>query len=486
MKLIKNYLYNAGYQLLVLLLPFITAPYIGRVLKPYGVGVNSYTNSIVQWFVLLAGVGISYYGNRQIAYVRSDRAKLSQTFWEIQLLKTLTTVIAFVLFFIFLRVYRQYTWYLWLQSLNVVAGVLDISWFYMGIEDFRSTVTRNTIVKLITVVAIFIFVKTPNDIGTYIVLLAVGLILGNLSLWLKLPKYLDCINFKGLRPLIHLRPTIAMFIPQIATQIYLILNKNMLGIFSGLTAAGFYNQADTMIKMVLAIVTATGTVMLPHVANAFARGEKEQVKRLLYSSFNFVSLLAVAMMFGMMAISRYLGLMFYGPGFGPVGQAMAAESIVILMIGWSNAIGMQYLLPVKRVKDFTWSVTLGAVVNIILNFPLIKLWGLMGAIWATVISETMVTGYQLYVVRHQLEFKQLFADLGKYLLAGVVMFVPVYWLDQLWQPKTLQLLPLLRLLGIIGLGVVLYGLVLLATRPRLLGDAINLLRNRHTNNQSEE
>ncbi|MDN6043532.1 MAG: polysaccharide biosynthesis C-terminal domain-containing protein, partial [Lactobacillus sp.] len=142
--------------------------------------------------------------------------------------------------------------------------------------------------------------------------------------------------------------------------------------------------------------------------------------------------------------------------------------------------------PVNRVKDFTWSVTLGAVVNIILNFPLIKLWGLMGAIWATVISETMVTGYQLYVVRHQLEFKQLFADLGKYLLAGVVMFVLVYWLDQLWQPKTLQLLPLLRLLGIIGLGVVLYGLVLLATRPRLLGDAINLLRNRHTNNQSEE
>ena len=142
MKVIKNYLYNAGYNILALILPLITGPYIGRVLKPEGVGINSYTNSLIQWFILIAGIGISYYGNREIAYVREDKKKMTQTFWEIQILKVIMTVVAFFLFALFIQFYRKYYWYMILQSLNIVAAAIDISWLYMGIEDLKELLSE--------------------------------------------------------------------------------------------------------------------------------------------------------------------------------------------------------------------------------------------------------------------------------------------------------------------------------------------------------
>src|SRR5699024_5649913 len=112
MRVIKNYLYNAGYNILDLILLLIRVPYIVRVLNPYGVLINSYTNFLIQWFVLIAGIGISYYGNRVIAYVREDKKKMTQTFWEIQILKVLMTVVAFFLFSLFIQFYRKYYWYM--------------------------------------------------------------------------------------------------------------------------------------------------------------------------------------------------------------------------------------------------------------------------------------------------------------------------------------------------------------------------------------
>lgn len=479
MKVIKNYLYNIGYQVLTIFIPFVTAPYIGRVLKPEGVGINSYTNSLIQWFVLIAGMGIGYYGNREIAYVRNDKEKMSRSFWEIQILKVFMTIVAFFIFAIFLQIYKKYYFYMILQSLNILAAALDISWFYMGIEDFKRTVMRNTIVKIASLIAIFSFIKNYNDVGLYIIILAMSVVLGNLTLWPHLRKLLVKVNITTLNPWRHLKPTISMFIPQIATQIYLILNKNMLGAISGPDTAGFYNQSDTLVKMILAVVTATGTVMLPHVSHAFAEGDNNKVKELLYNSFDFVSLIAIAMTFGLMGIGRYLGTMFYGPGFGPVGPAMMVEALVILFIGWSNVLGLQYLLPTDHVKEFTISVTVGAVVNIILNVPFIYYYGLMGAIWATVISEFAVTAYQLWVVRNQLELKKLFVNFWKYLIAGFVMFIPVYWLEMLWKPETLSLHNVVLIGFEVVIGILVYSVILLILKPTILNNINKILKRKN-------
>ncbi|MCG0601703.1 flippase [Lactiplantibacillus plantarum] len=165
MKVVRNYLYNAGYQLLNLIVPFITVPYIARVLGPEGVGINSYTNSIITYFLLIGTLGITVYGNREIAYHRDNVNERSKIFWEIELLQLMTIVFAYILFLGFDFFQTKYRTYFLLQSLWIVAGAFDISWLFMGMEDFKKTVLRNTLVKLVSLAAIFMFVKNAGDVG---------------------------------------------------------------------------------------------------------------------------------------------------------------------------------------------------------------------------------------------------------------------------------------------------------------------------------
>lgn len=430
MKVIKNYLYNVSYQILAIIVPLITSAYVARVLRPEGVGVNAFTNSIIQYFILCASMGIGYYGNRQIAYVRSDRKKMSQTFWEIQIVKTIITLMSYIAFEVFMIFYTKQPEYMWAQSINLIAVAFDISWFYEGIENFKVTVLKNSFVKVISMIAIFLLIKNSNDVTLYIVILAVSTLLGNLTLWPDVRRYLLKINITVLDPWQHFLPMLEMFIPQIATQIYVQLNKTMLGSMVNETASGYYQYSDSLVKLILAVATATGTVMLPHIANAVSKGNMAKVNQMLYKSFDFVSGISFPMMFGLASISLTLATNYYGSGYEPVGPAMMIESIVILMIAWSNTLGVQYLVPINKVKDFTFSVTFGAVVNLILNIPLIRMWGLDGAIWSTVISEIAVTVYQLWVVRHLLNFKYLFHGTWKYFISGLIMFMIVFWMNR--------------------------------------------------------
>ncbi|GHN21003.1 flippase [Lactobacillus delbrueckii] len=469
MRVVKNYLYNVGYQVLAIIVPLITSYYVSRVLSPDGVGANAFTNSIIQYFMLLANIGIGYYGNREIAYVRENRQAMAKTFWEIQIVKTIMTILSYLAFITFMFFYQGNQLYMWAQSINLIAVAFDISWLYEGIEDFRRTVLRNTFVKIVSMVAIFVFIKSSSDVALYIAILAISTFLGNLTLWPHTFKMLPGVNLASLKPLRHFKPTIAMFIPQIAIQLYVQLNRTMLGLMVDQKASGFYQYSDNLVKLILAFVTATGTVMLPHVANAFAKHDMKKVHEMLYKSFDFVSALAYPMMFGIAGVSLTLAPLYYSAKYAPVGPAMLIESIVILMIGWSNVIGTQYLLPVNRVKDFTTSVTIGAVVNIILNFPFISLWGLNGAMWATVLSEVAVTGYQLYVVRKDLDLSLMFQSSWKYLLASGVMFVAVFGMNTHLKASWLWLI------CEVAVGVVIYtGLVYFLKAP-IIDQAKNLI-----------
>lgn len=463
-----------GYQVLAIIVPLITSYYVSRVLNPAGVGANAFTNSIIQYFMLLANVGIGLYGNREIAYVREDKQKEADTFWEIQIVKTIMTIVSYFAFLLFMYVYSGNHLYMWAQSINLVAVAFDISWLYQGVEDFKRTVIRNTVVKIVSMVAIFIFIKKPSDVALYIIVLAVSTLLGNLTLWPHALSTLNRVDFKTLNPFRHIGPTFTMFVPQIATQLYVQLNRTMLGVMVNQEASGFYQYSDNLIKLILAFATATGTVMLPHVANAFAKGDMSKVRSMLYVSFDFVSALSYPMMFGVAGVSLTLAPLYYSSKYAPVGPAMVIESIVILMIGWSNVIGTQYLLPTNRVKEFTVSITIGAIVNIILNFPLIFFGGLNGAMLSTVISEASVTCYQFMVVRKDLNFKKLFKGNWKYLVAGITMFVPVFWLNINMRASWAWIL-----VEII-LGTIIYCVVLLILKAPIVGQAQKMIVNRST------
>lgn len=414
------------------------------------------------------------YGNREVAYRRDDPKRLSSLFWELTVLRVVTTGIATILYIGFILIVGEYQTFYLIQGLLLIATAIDVSWFFQGLEEFRITVLRNTLVKIISLILIFALVRTKNDLGLYILILTGSQVFGNMTLLPYLKRYVRVPHLRDLRIIDHLRPTLQMFIPQIATQVYLQLNKTMLGALVGVQASGFYDNSDKIVKIILAIVTATGTVLLPHTAHSFAQGKHDEVEASLDKSMHFILVIAFPLAAGLAGVAPVFTKIFFGAGFGPVSDLLIIESIVIVLIGISNATGVQYLLPTNQLKPFTISVVLGAISNIILNVPFILFLGSNGAMIATVLSELLVTVYQLEKVKSQLRLHMIFHEVWKYLVAALIMSVSVRIFI-----GVLSVVSLVTLFGAIIYGTVIYIVALFMLRPIILLEMLASLKKFH-------
>ena len=473
MKVIKNYLYNVVYQILLLLVPLITVPYISRVLGPELVGINSYTNSWMTFFMLVGQMGIALYGNREVAYHRENPIERSKIFWGIELLQVITITCALIAYLgavlLFSTTFKEY---FLLQSFWIIAAGVDVSWYFMGVENFQRIVFRNMLVKLASVALIFLVVKGNNDLGKYIALLGLSNLVGNLTLWPYLKDEIKSVPISTWHPFRHFYPALLLFVPTITTQVYLVVNRLMLGRMSTQSQLGQFQYTDQIIKVILAVVTASGQVMLPHIANKFSKGDVKGIRDSLYNSFDFITAIAIPMMFGIMAIAKQFAPWFLGKQFNDAGILMMIEAPVILFIGWSNVTGTQYLMPINRTKEYTVSVTVGAVINVITNLFLIALWGARGATLATDISEFAVAAVQLVYIRQTISRRKLFGQMWKYLLSGGIMFIITYRLAMIMN----MTIPNLAIEVIIGAVIYIIGIFIL--RAPVINQAIALINSR--------
>ena len=421
----RNYIYNLTYQILTLLLPLITAPYISRVLGAENIGIYSFTLSISSYFILFGSLGISLYGQREIAYQQGKKKETSKIFWEITVLRWITMTFSMIFFyFTFIMKSNEYNIYYKILLLEILGNSLDISWFFQGLEEFKKTVTRNMVVKLISLICIFIFVKTSNELRNYFYIYVMSILIGNGSLWLYLPQYLCKIRIKELKILKHFKPTISLFIPQIAIQIYTILDKTMIGtIIQDKAEVGFYEQSQKIVKMTLTVITSLGTVMLPRIANCYGQGDKKKILEYMNKSFRMAFFLAIPMTVGICVIADTFVPIFFGNGYDKVIILLKIISPIIIFIGLSNIIGNQYLLPTKKQKEFTISVCIGAVVNFILNACFIPKLGAIGAAIGTVVAEFTVMAVQMYLVRNIFDIKEILKFSKNYLIASLLMFI---------------------------------------------------------------
>lgn len=431
-KVIKNYLYNLGYQVLIILLPLVTTPYVSRVLGAKGIGTYGYTNSITQYFILFGCIGLNLYGQREIAYYQNDIQKRSKVFFELLLLRIITVSISIILYYFTFCQNPTYGYIFSIQIIDVVASMFDISWLYQGMEDFKKIVLRNTLVKICGLIIIFMFVKSSADLPIYVLSYSATLLLGNLSMWMYLPKFVKKVRLKYLNIQKHLRPTIVLFLPQIATSIYTMLDKTMIGALTNNTAeVGYYEQSQKIIRMAMTIATSLGTVMLPRVANLFKEGKLDEVKESMYTSFQFISFLTFPLCFGLIGISKGFVPWFFGEGYGKVVYNLMIISPIIIIIGYSNVIGTQFLLPTGRQKEYTLSVCTGTVVNLCCNFLLIPMLLSYGAAIATVIAELSVTLVQVIATRNTFSYRYIFKLVYKYIIAAVLMLVVLLFLSNI-------------------------------------------------------
>lgn len=422
-KLFSNYFYNLIYQFLLIFLPLVTLPYLSRVLGADGIGTYSYVVSIAAYFILIGTLGLNLYGQKEIAYVQGEKNARSSKFFEIFILKTTTLLISLIFYIIIFTIDGEYSIYYRILIIEIIGNIFDITWFFQGMEEFKKTVIRNSLVKILSTILIFSLIKTKSDLYLYFYIYALSIFLGNLSIWIYLPKYVQKVKVEIKQIIKSIKPAIILLIPQIATQIYTVLDKSMIGVFaSTINEVGYYDNAQKIIKVGITIVTAMGVVMLPRISNFFAKGENNEIKEYIIKSFSLVFFLSFPLIFGINAIVDNFVPVFFGKGFGKVALLIKIISPVILIVGMSNILGIQYLLPTKKNKPYIIAVISGALINIILNVIFIIKFDSVGASVATVLAELIVFVIEYFYLRKQFDFKKIFKTMYKYFFAALIMY----------------------------------------------------------------
>lgn len=459
----KNYIYNLAYQILTVITPLITTPYLSRVLGASGIGIYSFASSIVTYFVLFATLGTATYGQREISYVQDNREKRTEVFWNTEILSCISTLIILVLYGLYVVVFSGNIAIYAIFSMNIISVALDITWLYRGMEEFGQIVFRNILFRIMNVILIFLFVRSSSDVGKYVLIMCLVPLLGMMSLWSSLLKIVDRPNWRKIKPFTNLRVILSLFVPTIAISIYTVLDKTMIGVITGLEAEnGYYEQAMKLSQIVLSVVTALGTVMIPRIGYHYEKREIEVVRNYMYRSYRFVWLLGIPLCFGIIAVAPNVVPWFFGDGFDKVIPLLSILSFLILAIGINNVTGMQYLIPTGRQNVFTFTVVIGACVNFVLNLILIRKYQSVGAAIASVIAEAVIAVVQLILVREELSLWKVIKGGIHYYVAGVIMASVVWYVGRNLSSS------LFYTIFLVGCGAIVYVGILLFLRDEYL------------------
>ncbi len=447
----KNFIYNMVWQVLTLLFPLITTPYVSRVLGADGIGVYSFTYSIAYYFMLIAMLGINNHGNREVAKNRENRRKLSETFssiYIIQLAASSTMVLAYV---VYLTLFSpEFLPIAQVQIIYIISAMFDINWLFFGLEEFKLTVSRNIIIKLITIALIFILIQTPQDTWKYTIILAGSTLVSQLVMW---PFALEKIKlyFPGKKAILkHVKPCLVLFIPLVAVSLYKVMDKIMLGMMTDVAEVGYYEQAEKITTMPLALVTALGTVMMPRMSNLASKGNEEGIKQYIEKSIKYMMFLAFPICLGLIAVANNFVPLFMGAGFDQSIILVKLLAVTILFLAFANTLRTGYIVPKEMDNVMVEFTIIGAVSNLVVNLMLIPNMRAVGACIGTIVAEFAVMLYQAFAVRKYLPVGKYFMMVLPFLAKALVMFclvVPIEFLG---------LSPSLTVLLQISVGVVIY------------------------------
>lgn len=466
----RNYVYNTLYQILTMITPLITVPYVSRVLGVDNVGIQSFTKSIVTYFTLFAALGTIAYGQREISMNRDDEYAMSKLFWEIELLSIFTTLVTIIAWGLFCFLSREYTIIYFILTLEIVSIALDISWLFMGLEQFKFIVVRNSIVKVLGIFLIFIFVKNSTDLYIYVTINSLTVLLGNAITWTYLPKIVRKVKLKDLQPFKHLKNTIAYFIPTISVSVYTVLDKTMIGAITGSEMQnGNYEQAQKVIDIIKNLIVSLNIVMSSRMSYLFSQNKISEIKNKIDQSFGFLFFVAIPSMFGIIGISENFVPWFFGEGYEGVISLLCILSPLPWIICISNTLGNQYLTPSGQRVRSTKGIIIGAIVNVCANIILIPRLAAKGAAIGTIMAELTISIIYIYMSKDFVSLKLLWLKTWKRLIAGCIMLSLVRTIGRGFNGNII--ITFYQIL----VGVVAYFVVLLVLKD---ADLVQLIKNK--------
>ena len=420
MKVIKNYLYNLSYQILTIILPIITVPYVTRIFTSEDLGNYVFYNSIANYFSLFAMLGVGVYGTKQIA-AASD---VSSTFWNIYAIQLITSILAIAVYIIAVFSIPKMAGVIQLiLAIALFTKMIDISWLFTGKEDFKKITIRNVIIRIIGVISIFTFVKSSDNLYLYVFLIVIFDFLGQLVMWVPAKKFINrpSFNMKIMKKNLH--PIVLLFLPQVAISLYVMLDKTLLGILGSYSDVGIYEQGQRLTSILLTVVSSLGAVMLPRVANLLSERRDKEVQDMVKFSFILYNLIIFPMIFGLIAVNDVFVKLFLGKNFQDVKYVLYIVVINIMFVGWTNILGYQVLVVRNKNKEFMLSTTIPAVISVAVNIAVIPFFGYIGASITSVVVEILVFAIQWYYSRNIINKNLLFnKDLAKIICSSLVMF----------------------------------------------------------------
>ncbi|MDU3832469.1 oligosaccharide flippase family protein [Gemella haemolysans] len=420
MKVIKNYLYNLSYQILTIILPIITVPYVTRIFTSEDLGSYGFYYSIVSYFSLFAMLGIGIYGTKQIAAARD----VSSTFWNIYAIQLIASLLALFVYVITLvSIPKMSGMVPIILGIVLLTKMIDISWLFTGKEDFKKITLRNTMVKVAGVISIFTFIKSSEDLYLYIFLIVIFDFLGQFVMWIPAKKFIKRPSFDTKIIKKNLHPIVLLFLPQVAISLYVVLDRTLLGLLGSYSDVGIYEQGQKLTSILLTVVSSLGAVMLPRIANLLSERKEKEAQNMVRFSFILYNLIIFPMIFGLIAINEVFVRLFLGQNFQDVKYVLYIIVFNIMFIGWTNILGYQVLVVRNKNKEFMLSTTIPAIVSVAVNITVIPFFGYIGASITSVVVEFLVFAIQWYYSRNIINKNLLFnKDLAKIICSSLVMF----------------------------------------------------------------
>lgn len=424
----RNFAYNVLLNVSRVIFPLITAPYISRVLEPDGIGLFNFANTYAGYFALFAVLGIPTYGIREVAKIHDDKAALTKLVSELISVSFITTFIVTLIYVTSIFLIGQLDDN---RVLFLVSGFLlyfapfRIDWFYSGLEQFKYITLRTVVIRTVSIICIFIFVRTKSDLLIYVILNVCGTICGDVWNYVKLLRsgIKPRLTFVGLKK--HLSPLFILFASSIAISIYTVLDTLMLGFMTDYQQVGYYNNAMHLSKAVLIIVTSLSAVAIPKMSQYGQAHEYGKVNDLANKSYSAVSFLAIPSAIGLCCLAPTFVPLFFGSEFGASVVPLMILSFLIVAIGLNNLSGVQILIGMGHDKLFLYSVLCGTVFNFVLNLALIPFMGAIGASMSSVFAEFLILGVTLWFVYRKtpvriMQYGEIFKS-----LAGSILFIPL-------------------------------------------------------------
>jgi O-antigen/teichoic acid export membrane protein len=424
-KLKTNLSYSVAYQILNIILPLITAPYIARVLGLTGVGLYSYSFAIMNNFQILAMLGITNYGSRTIAFAITPMER-SKRFWEIYTIQCFSHIILGLLYVSYACSNFCVNYNLaFIVGIGILSSLLDISWLFFGLEEFKLTVIRNFSIKIVTTVFIFLFVKDVNDLSLYAAIMALGTLVSQSYLWFYIRRYIKWItpSLDLIRK--NIKPILVLFIPILSFSVYKILSKIILGAMSTVEEVGLFENASKLLNVPLSFISAVGAVMMPRISTLLKEKNIDKVEEFLGTSIKMNTIIMSCLTFGLIATSNYVTLILFGDEFKGSSPILSILSASLLFIAWSSIIRTQWLIPSNRNQIYVISTIGGAIINIISNLFLIPIWGGIGAAISSVLSESFIFfSYLFFMKKYKISCGDFVRSIP-YIICGIIMLFTI-------------------------------------------------------------